>query len=139
MCGVVAILRIMNTAQLDHIGFLVSAAATAARVFADLPVEVGPTEDFPSEGTREIYVGAPTQDARILLLEPIGPGPYQSARQRRGPGLHHVALRVADLKSYVSGLQGSGWYLHPISLTSCAESGTAWLARPGTPLLVELI
>ena len=128
----------MNVAHLDHVGLLVESAEKSAEHFRSRNLEVGPTEDFPSEGTREIYVGSRTQHGKVLLIEAIGPGPYLSALERRGPGLHHVALGVPDIRSFVTGLMGSGWHLHPISLTALAHTSTVWLARAGTPVLIEL-
>jgi hypothetical protein len=45
---------------------------------------------------------------------------------------------VSDLDRFIEGLAGSGWYLHPHSLRTIRDSRTAWLARPGTPFLVEV-
>lgn len=129
----------MTRISLDHLGLLVRSAERSSQHFRSRGIEVASPEDFPGEGTREIYVGSSSQDGKVLLLESIGPGPYASALQRRGPGLHHVALRVEDLGSFVRSLGSSAWLLHPISLSSFAESETVWLARPGTPVLIELI
>lgn len=125
--------------HLDHVAFLVNSAAAAAEAFEVQGCDVGPVEEFPGEGTREVYIGEPGASGRVLLMEAIGPGPYKSALERRGMGLHHVGLRVADLSGYVAGLAGSGWYLHPVSLATHSGHGTVWLARPGAPVLIEVV
>ena len=49
----------------------------------------------------------PAGDSRIELLEPSAPdSPIAKFLEKRGPGLHHVALRVPDLDAAVARLQG---------------------------------
>jgi len=123
---------------LSHVAFVVSSAARSAAVLSGRGYPAGPTEEFPGEGTREIYFGDPALRGRLLLMEPIGDGPYRRALQRRGPGLHHIGLDVENLEAFVDDLGGSGWYLHPRSLVTLRKSGTAWLARPKGPALIEV-
>lgn len=123
------------TWTLDHVGVLVADVAAAVPIASTrLQFEAGPVESFPGEGTRECYLGS--GPARLLLLEAAGPGPYQRALEKRGPGLHHVAYRFAGpLEASLPLLPG--WLLHPHSLASMPQ-GTLWLARPGVPLLLEI-
>ncbi len=123
---------------LNHVAVLVSSAERAGATCASSGYELGPVEDFPSEGTREIYVGAPASEGLLLLMEAIGPGPYQSALKKRGPGLHHIAVHVGSVEEYVAGLAGSGWLLHPASLQMLAHRKTVFLARPGLHALIEV-
>ncbi len=74
----------------------------------------------------------------LLLLEPIGPGAYQRAMEKRGPGLHHFAIDVTDLDSFISSLVGTSWKLHPISTQTIKKTRTAWFSSPGFPALVEV-
>ncbi len=127
----------MNT-TLSHVAVLVPSAQGAATLCETSGWALGPVEDFPAEGTREVYVGPSTQDALLLLMEAIGPGPYRRAFEKRGPGLHHVALNVASIDDYVDGLVGSGWLLHPASVRTLAERRTVYLARPGLGTLIEV-
>lgn len=124
--------------SLSHVAVLVPSARAAAAVCEARSWELGPVEDFPSEGTRELYVGPAGSDARLLLMEAIGPGPYRSALEKRGPGLHHVAVNVASIDDYVASLAGSGWLLHPASLHALARRKTVYLARPGLGALIEV-
>jgi hypothetical protein len=126
------------TSTLSHVALLVRSAATAAERCAALGFDLGPVEDFDSEGTREVYVGPDAGDGLLLLMEAIGPGPYQSALKKRGPGLHHIAVNVTSIDDYVAGLAGSGWLLHPMSLHTLAKRKTVYLARPGLGALIEV-
>jgi hypothetical protein len=120
------------------VAVLVPSARSAAAVCKARKWELGPVEDFPSEGTREIYVGPPASNALLLLMEAIGPGPYRNALAKRGPGLHHVAVNVASIDDYLKSLAGSGWLLHPASLHTLARRKTVYLARPGLGALIEV-
>lgn len=122
---------------LSHVAVLVpSVRAAAARCQAE-GWELGPIEEFPGEGTREVYVGPPGSEGRLLFMEAIGPGPYRRALEKRGPGLHHVAVDVASLDDLVASLAGAGWLLHPASLGTLARK-TVYLARPGLGALIEV-
>jgi methylmalonyl-CoA epimerase len=51
----------------------------------------------------------PAGDSRIELLAPTGPdSPIAKFLEKRGPGLHHIALRVPDLDATVCRLQADG-------------------------------
>jgi len=103
-------------------------------------LEAGAAEDFPGEGTREAYLGGPGARSRLLLMQALdgAQGPYRRALEKRGPGLHHVALAAPDVEGFVAGLAGSGWLLLPRSLETLRGARTAWLARPGVPALIEV-
>lgn len=125
--------------QLDHVAILVESLESTLNNLS-LPKDlIGDISSFPSEGTREVYVGGTHARSRLLLIQANGEGPYQRAMEKRGAGLHHVAITVPDMEAYLSHLSGSGWYLHPISLSSWKEVDTVWVTRPGMPFLVELI
>ena len=51
----------------------------------------------------------PAGESRIELLEPTEPdSPVGKFLEKRGPGLHHVALKVPDLAAAVSRLRAAG-------------------------------
>ncbi len=121
---------------LDHVALLVRSLEPALERLAATGLAVGEIESFPSEGTREVYLGDPDLPGRLLLLEPIAPGPYQRALEKRGPGLHHVAIEVPDLEAFAA--DAGGWLLHPHSLQSHKGANTLWFARPGVGTLLEV-
>lgn len=124
--------------SINHIALLVPSAAKASEVAKKAGWNVAPTEDWDGEGTREVYVGGEVDSARLLLMEPIKEGAYTRAMQKRGPGLHHIAIDVLDLEAFILSLSSTGWLLHPKSLHTIKKSQTAYLARPGFPMLVEV-
>jgi hypothetical protein len=94
-------------------------------------------ESFPAEGTREQYVELAERVPRLLLLQPIGAGPYSRALKKRGPGLHHVGVKTQSIKALVPRISELGLLMHPISIQTI-EHGVAWLCRPGVPFLIEV-
>ena len=82
---------------LNHIAILVESidSIVAKDMFAT--EFIGKVEEFPSEGTRELYVGATSQMGKLLFMEAIGVGPYKTALNKRGVGLHHIALDVLNI------------------------------------------
>jgi methylmalonyl-CoA/ethylmalonyl-CoA epimerase len=50
----------------------------------------------------------PAGDSFVQLLEATGPGVVGRFLERRGPGLHHVALEVSDLDEAVADLLARG-------------------------------
>lgn len=93
---------------LDHVGIAVDDLAAARRVFADLlglPV-------LAEEVVEDQRVRALTLDAggtRLELLESTDPdGPIGRFLAKRGPGIHHLTLRVRDLERVLRDLEANG-------------------------------
>lgn len=84
-------------ATIDHVGVAVHSLEGAESLFRAL-LDGGPAgrEEVPDEGVRVSFFGRGT--GRLELLEPTETG-SSVARflERRGPGVHHVCLRVEDL------------------------------------------
>jgi methylmalonyl-CoA epimerase len=92
---------------IDHLGIAVPALDAAVAFYQTLGLEVAHRETV---GTEKVSVAMmPTGESRIELLEPAAPdSPISKFLERRGPGLHHVALRVPDLAAAVERLRASG-------------------------------
>jgi methylmalonyl-CoA epimerase len=95
-------------AVLDHIGIAVRDLDRALEFYRDaLGLEIGESEDVPSQQVRARFV--PVGDASLELLEATS---EQSAIarsiERRGPGLHHVTLRVDDIVAALAQLKTRG-------------------------------
>ena len=124
---------------LNHIALLVPDADKSAEYLRQFDFNIGPAEKWDGEGTLEVYVGDLNSEmANLLLMEPIKEGAYTRAMAKRGPGLHHIAIDVLNLETYIDELAGSGWLLHPKSLKMIKHSQTAYLARPYVPTLIEV-
>lgn len=96
---------------IDHIGIAVRSLAEAGRFYREvLGLEVGPAELLPDDGIAAAFV--PLGDSRIEFLEPAAPdGPVARFLERRGEGIHHIALAVPDVARALEGARGAGFEL----------------------------
>jgi len=93
---------------LDHIGIAVDDADAALAVYRDLlGFTPGEQEELPDQQLRITWCYA--GDLAVELLESTGPGsPIARFLERRGPGVHHVAVRVADIRAALDFLRSQG-------------------------------
>jgi len=94
-------------AKIDHLGIAVKSLEQAAAFYESIGLAVGHRETVAAE---KVHVAMlPAGDSRIELLEPSdADSPIGKFLEKRGPGLHHVALRVPDLNAAVERLRASG-------------------------------
>lgn len=119
----------------SHVAILVPSVRKAADSLRRFNFTIGQVESF--EETHEIYIQGNERNS-LLLMEPKDSGSYCRALDKRGPGLHHLAIDVLNLEDFLISLSGSGWLLHLNSLNSIKDYRTAYLARPGFPSLIEV-
>ena len=95
-------------ATLDHIGIAVRDLDEALAFYRDaLGLEVGEVEDVPSQHVRAQFL--PVGEAALELLEATSEGSaIARSIERRGPGIHHITLRVDDLAAALAGLRDRG-------------------------------
>jgi LAO/AO transport system kinase len=99
--------RRRRQASIDHLGIAVQDLDESARFYESLGLVVAHRETV---ATEKVHVAMlPAGDGRIELLEPAAPdSPISKFLEKRGPGLHHVALKVPDLAAAVERLRASG-------------------------------
>ena len=95
-------------AKLDHVGIAVTRLGEALSFYRDaLGLEIEPPEEIHSQRVRAHFV--PVGDAFLELLEPTAPdSPIARYTEKRGPGIHHVALRVDDIHAALAELKSRG-------------------------------
>lgn len=93
---------------LDHIGVAVwtlDEGSAPYRLLGLIPT--GDDEEVASQGVRVRTFRA--GESLVELLEPTtADSPLRAFLDKRGPGLHHLALRVADLDAEIARLQAEG-------------------------------
>jgi methylmalonyl-CoA/ethylmalonyl-CoA epimerase len=95
---------------LDHIGIAVHSIAEGRRLYEALGLTVEGEEVVPGQGVRVAFL--PVGDGRLELLEPTTPdSPIARHLEKRGPGLHHISLRVADIRVAMANLRERGFEL----------------------------
>jgi len=92
---------------IDHLGIAVKSLAQARKFYEQLGLEVAGEEVVAHEKVRVAMV--PLGESRIELLEPTEPDSVIARfLEKRGEGLHHVALHVPDLERALKTLKAAG-------------------------------
>jgi methylmalonyl-CoA/ethylmalonyl-CoA epimerase len=94
--------------KLDHIGIATNGIEEAAAAYRDaLGLQVTETEEVSGQQVRVAML--PIGESRIELLEATSAdSPISKFLARRGPGIHHIALRVEDIRARLADLKSKG-------------------------------
>jgi methylmalonyl-CoA epimerase len=129
-----------NEFRIDHLGIAVRSLEGALRFWeAQLGMRVEMRETVEREKVNLAML--PASGPRIELLEPTAEdSPIAKFLEKRGEGLHHVAVRVPDLSAAVERLKSAGARLLNEPRTG-AGGHTYVFVHPGSTggVLLELI
>jgi methylmalonyl-CoA/ethylmalonyl-CoA epimerase len=94
--------------RIDHIGIAVQDLEAALVPYTEgLGMEVDHMEDVPTERVRVAML--PVGGTKIELLEPQDPeSAIAKFIERRGEGIHHIALAVDDVEASLGSLKAAG-------------------------------
>ena len=127
-------------ATLDHIGIAVADLAAALAFYRDaLGLEIEAPEEVASQRVRAHFI--PAGDAALELLEATAPdSPIAKYLEKRGPGLHHITLRVDDIRAALAQLKARGIRLIDESPRPGAHDSLVAFIHPSSThgVLVEL-
>ena len=126
--------------ELDHVGIAVGDLAKALAFFRDaLGLEVLAPEEVASQKVRVHFV--PVGGSALELLEATGAdSPIARFIDQRGPGIHHVTLRVDDIDRVLADLKQRGIRLIDQVPRQGAEGARIAFIHPSSTggVLVEL-
>jgi methylmalonyl-CoA/ethylmalonyl-CoA epimerase len=132
----------------DHIGIAVVSLADATAFYRDvLGFDVEMPEDVPSQRVRAHVVhldepdtGRPRGVALELLEATADDSPIAKFVARRGPGIHHIALRVPDIVAALGHLKARGVRLIDETPRTGAHGSLVAFVHPSSThgVLVEL-
>jgi len=93
--------------KIDHLGIAVKSLASAKAIYERLGLSVSPEETVEHEKVRLVMV--PVGESRFELLEPTSEdSTIAKFIAKRGEGLHHVCIKVPDLRAAVERLKKDG-------------------------------
>jgi methylmalonyl-CoA/ethylmalonyl-CoA epimerase len=94
--------------KIEHIGIATPRLDEALRFWSEaLGLEVTHTEEVAEQGVRVAML--PVGEPRIELLEPTGADtPVARFLEKRGAGIHHIAVRVTDIRTSLARLKAQG-------------------------------
>jgi methylmalonyl-CoA/ethylmalonyl-CoA epimerase len=94
--------------KIDHIGIATRGISDALIFYRDaLGLEVMETEEVADQMVRVAML--PLGESRIELLEATSEeSPIARFLEKRGPGIHHIAVRVDDIRAALAKLREKG-------------------------------
>ena len=94
--------------KIDHIGIATRQLKEATALWQDaLGLEIDSTEEVAEQGVRIAML--PIGETHIELLEPLTvESPIGRFLNKRGPGIHHIAIRVDDIRMTLEQLKEKG-------------------------------
>jgi methylmalonyl-CoA epimerase len=129
-----------NPVVVDHIGVAVSDLNAALKFYRDaLGLEVEAPEDVASQRVRAHFI--PIGESAIELLEATADdSPIAKYVAKRGPGIHHITLRVDDIRATLARLKDKGVRLIDDSPREGAHGSLVAFIHPSSThgVLVEL-
>jgi len=126
--------------RIDHIGIAVKSIEDALKLYADaLGLEVKDIEIVEAQQVRTAII--PVGESKIELLESTDPeGVIARYIEKRGEGLHHLALAVGDIGQALDDLQSKDVPLIDEKPRSGVEdSRIAFLHPKAAGVLIELV
>ena len=94
--------------KIDHIGIATNGIDDAARFYLEsLGLQIEYVEEVASQKVRVAML--PLGESRVELLEPTSDdSPISKFLAKRGPGIHHIAVRVPDIRASLAELKEKG-------------------------------
>lgn len=126
---------------LAHLAIAVKSLGDGAALYTALGFTLEEPEVIATQHVRAQVAGKDGLRIELLEAHPPGTGPIAKFIEKRGPGLHHVALRSTNLESDLKRLAAQG--INPLpGYPSAGMSGTrvAFLDPKSTGgVLIELV
>ena len=126
--------------KIAHIGIAVNNLEEAVKLYTDaFGLKVGEIETLEEQKVRIAMI--PIGESSIELLEPSdSEGPIAKFIEKRGEGIHHLALEVDDIRGMLRILKGKGVPLIDMEpRIGAGGSKVAFLHPKGTKVLIELV
>ena len=94
--------------KIDHIAIAVNDVEASAKIYQDaLGVSEIEFETVESEGVKIAII--PMENGRIELMQPTNDdSPIKKFLDKKGPGLHHMALETDNIEGEVERMEGCG-------------------------------
>lgn len=95
-------------------------------------------KEIPDQKVKIAFI--PVGEAKIELLEPAGEGPISAFLEKRGEGIHHIALEVEDIDEVLAKMKKAGIALIDETPRKGAEGRIAFIHPKSTGgILLELV
>jgi len=129
----------LRTIKVNHLGIAVEDLDRASRVYEALGLSIQKVVEVPEQQVRVAFI--PIGETTIELVQPTSPdSTVATYLEKRGQGLHHLALEVEDIEAALTELKALGMRLIDQTPRQGAEGRIAFLHPAGTDkVLIELV
>lgn len=127
-------------ARIDHIGIAVNSIDEALKLYTDvLGLKVSGIETVAEQKVRTVII--PIGESKLELLESTSPdGVIARFIEKKGEGIHHLALAVDDINEALEVMKKKGIPLIDEKPRKGVENtDIAFLHPKGTKILLELV
>jgi methylmalonyl-CoA/ethylmalonyl-CoA epimerase len=106
----------METQNIDHIGVVVEDINKAIEFYTTkLGMKLVHREDLPDRGIKVAFLTGKDGETAVELLEPMNHDDMNNTvakfLKNKGPGLHHLAIKVGNIESALKELENQGLQL----------------------------
>jgi len=126
--------------KIDHIGIAVKSMEATTKMYSDmLGLEVEEIETMEEQKARLAMI--PVGNSKIELIESSDPeGALAKYIEKKGEGIHHLALEVSDIQGMLKVLKEKGVpLLDTEPRTGFGGSRIAFIHPRATKVLIELV
>ncbi len=130
----------VKSAKLEHVGVAVESIVEARRFYEEaLGLTFGGEEVLAERGLKLAFLDA--GGVKIELLEGLGEDPISKFIEKRGPGIHHICFKVADVDEAAASLRADGYEFVTDAPYEGAHGSRVIFMKPSSTfgVLIELI
>jgi len=129
----------MKPSKINHLGIAVQDLDAAAQVYKTMGLTVEKIIEVPEQKVKVAFI--PIGESTIELVQPTSANsPIAGFLEKRGEGLHHLALEVSDVQAALDELGSKGVRLINETPREGAEGQIAFLHPKSTGrVLIELV
>ncbi|MAF84954.1 MAG: methylmalonyl-CoA epimerase [Dehalococcoidales bacterium] len=126
--------------RINHIGIAVNSIEEAVKLYTEvLGLKLQDIEVVEEQKVRTAII--PVGESKIELIESTDPeGMTARYIEKRGEGMHHLALEVSNIQEALETLEKKGIQLiDKVPRTGAEDTRIAFLHPKGTKVLIELV
>jgi methylmalonyl-CoA epimerase len=126
------------TMKIHHIGIAVKSLERAQLWNQFFNLETEEIKEIPEQKVKIAFI--PIGEVKIELLEPLGEGAVSRFLEKRGEGIHHIAVQVEDIEDVLTRMKDAGIALIDETPRKGAEGKIAFVHPKSTGgILLELV
>jgi methylmalonyl-CoA epimerase len=124
--------------KIHHIGIAVKSLEREKFWNEYFGIETEEIKEIPDQKVKIAFI--PIGEVKIELLEPVGEGAVSKFLEKRGEGIHHIAIQVTDIEDVLTRMKASGIALIDETPRQGAEGKIAFVHPKSTGgILLELV